>query len=360
MAGERSPEKLLPPTLPGVEEAVKVEKLGEVSVVIPAFNAAEFLPQVLESVFRQTHPPLEIIVVDDGSTDGTPETMQRFQGRVHYLRQDNGGPASARNRGILQARGEWIAFLDADDLWLPHRIEHQLAVAESTQADLVFSDLVEEFSTRTFPSYLEGHRQKAPLTAAVRNGILPNPFQHLIRIGNFILPSAVLIRRDCLLDVGLFDENLRGPEDFDLWLRLSLKSRVAFTPEPLVIRRVYDRNLTEDDENMVAESLKMWEKIKKFEILRGQRQWRRVIRKKEARLYWSRGYYFFERNQPAAARASWATGLRVSFSARMAAYWTVTLLPERWVIGLRSAVRRIKRWRSGQRRCLDSTEKNWP
>ncbi len=339
---------------------MKTGTSGGVSVVIPAYNAERSLAGTLETVFRQTHQPLEVIVVDDGSTDGTPEIVQRYRHRVDYVRTENRGPASARNRGIKRSRGEWIAFLDADDLWLPHRIEHQLAVAESTQADLVFSDLVEEFSTRTFPSYLAKHRQKAPLTAAARNGILPNPFQHLIQIGNFILPSAVLIRRDCLLDVGLFDENLHGPEDFDLWLRLSLKSRVAFTPEPLVIRRVHGRNLTEDDENMVAESLKMWEKVKKFEILRGQRQWRRVIRKREARLYWSRGYYFFERNQPAAARASWAKGLRSSFSALMAAYWTVTLLPERWVITLRRAVRRIKRWRSGQHRCLDSTEKSWP
>ncbi len=97
-------------------------------------------------------------------------------------------------------------------------------------------------------------------------------------------------------------------------------------------------------------------KVEKLDIVSTQKRYPRLVRKKKARAYWGLGYYFFERNQPAAARASWAKGLRISFSALMAAYWTVTLLPERWVIGLRSVVRRIKRWRSSQRRGLDSTE----
>ena len=345
MARERGPEKLLPPTLPGVEEAVKVEKLGEVSVVIPAFNAAEFLPQVLESVFRQTHPPLEIIVVDDGSTDGTPETMQRFQGRVHYLRKDNGGPASARNRGILQARGEWIAFLDADDLCLPHRLEHELAFAEKTRADLVFSDLLEVSPTRTVPSYLEDHRQKAPLAAVVRDGVLLNPVQLLLERGCFILPSTVLVRRKRLLEAGLFDENLRGPEDIDLWIRLAPISCFAFTPEPLVVRRVHGRNLSWGGLEFITERIKMLEKAERLEMVRKQRDCRQPLRRKKARLYWEQGYHFFERNQPAAARVSWTRSLRSKFSHWVALYWAVTLLPGPWVISLRGMIQRIKRRR---------------
>ena len=324
---------------------------ARVSVVIPAFNAAEFLPQVLESVFRQTHPPLEVIVVDDGSTDGTPKVMQCYCDRVNYIRQENGGLSNARNRGIMCARADWIAFLDADDLCLPQRLEHQLALAERTQADLIFSDAVvvatsEALHHWSAPSWLAQTGSKEQLQKAVREEVLPNPFQHLMRIGSFILPSTVLVRRECLLDGGLFDESLQSTQDFELWCRLAAKHRFAFHSAPLVIRQVHGQNMTANQLETLRDSVKAWEKIEKLEIVRKRRVWRKLVQKKKSHRYWEQGYYFFERNQPAAARASWAKGLRISFSALMAAYWTVTLLPERWVIGLRSVVRRIKRWRA--------------
>ncbi len=331
--------------------AKKVGTSAGVSVVIPAFNSARFLPQVLEAAFSQTYPPLEVILVDDGSTDETPQVMQHFQNRVTYIRREHKGPSSALNRGILRARGEWIAFLDADDLCLPHRLEHQLALAEKTEADLVFSDLIvvsttEALRHRSAPSWLAQTGSKVQLHEAVRDAVLPNPFELLLRIGTFILPSTVLVRRKCLLEAGLFDENLRAAYDIDLMLRLSAQYRFAFYSAPLVIRQIHGQNLSEDRPERFQASVKLWEKVEKLDIVSTQKRYRSLVRKKKARAYWSLGYYFFERNQPAAARASWAKGLRISFSALMAAYWTVTLLPERWVIGLRSVVRRIKRWRA--------------
>ena len=325
--------------------AKKVGTSAGVSVVIPAFNSARFLPQVLEAAFSQTYPPLEVILVDDGSTDETPQVMQHFQNRVTYIRREHKGPSSALNRGILRARGEWIAFLDADDLWLPHRLEHELAFAERTRADLVFSDLVEVLPTRTVPSYLEDHRQKAPLAAVVRDGVLPNPVQLLLERGCFILPSTVLVRRKRLLEAGLFDENLRGPEDIDLWIRLAPISCFAFTPEPLVVRRVHGRNLSWGGLEFITERIKMLEKAERLEMVRKQRDCRQPLRRKKARLYWEQGYHFFERNQPAAARVSWTRSLRSKFSHWVALYWAVTLLPGPWVISLRGMIQRIKRRR---------------
>lgn len=101
----------------------------DVSVVIPAYDAEGFLARAVESVLGQSIPPREILVVDDGSTDGTADVARRLGERIRYLRQENAGPSGARNRGIGAAAGEWVAFLDADDWWLPRRLERGLAVA---------------------------------------------------------------------------------------------------------------------------------------------------------------------------------------------------------------------------------------
>ena len=246
-------------------------------------------------------------------------------------------------------RADWIAFLDADDLWLPQRLEHQLALAERTQADLIFSDAVvvstnEALRDWAAPSWLAKTGSKAQLQEAVADAVLPNPFQLLMRIGTFILPSMVLVRRKCLLDGGLFDESLRITHDLELWFRLALKHRFAFHSAPLVIRQEHGQNLTANVLEVCRDAVKAWEKIEKLEIVRKRRVWRKLVQKKKSHRYWAQGYFFFERNQPAAARASWAMSLRTHFTIRMALYWTVTLLPASKVIALRGLVRRIKRW----------------
>ena len=104
-----------------------------VSVIIPAYNSADFIDEALKSVFDQTYKDLEIIVVDDGSTDDTRAVLEKYGDRVNYHYQDNNGPASARNRGIKLARGKYIAFLDADDLWLPTKLEKQVALFKNRE-----------------------------------------------------------------------------------------------------------------------------------------------------------------------------------------------------------------------------------
>jgi glycosyltransferase involved in cell wall biosynthesis len=112
-----------------------------VSVVIPAFNAARYLGEALDSVFGQTLTDLELVVVDDGSTDETPQVVQGYGSRVRYVRQPNAGVASARNRGVAESSGRYVAFLDADDVWLPGKLERQLeALAARPSARVCHSD----------------------------------------------------------------------------------------------------------------------------------------------------------------------------------------------------------------------------
>lgn len=175
-----------------------------VSVIIPAYNAAGFIHHAIESALAQTHRPLEVIVVDDGSSDDTAAVAARYPVRV--IRQANGGPGSARNTGVQAARGEWIALLDHDDTWAPDKTRQQLAyVTEGISA--VFCEKVPDSDGASFEQLY---------------------WRNLG--GN---PSSTLIRRDVLLAIGLFDADraLMGVDDYNLWQRFVLQGyRYRTTP----------------------------------------------------------------------------------------------------------------------------------
>src|SRR5712692_3480948 len=183
-----------------------------VSVVIPTFNSADYVVQAIQSVLAQTYQEFEIIVVDDASTDNTEELLRPFADRICYVRQDRGGQSAARNRGILQARGELIAFLDADDLWRPTKLARQVEYLKChPEACLVYTD----FTRGPLPgsnneSRLRDFKPRDP--ADVFHGLLEE---------NFIATPTVMVRRSALARSGLFDPTLRGSEDLDLWLRLA-------------------------------------------------------------------------------------------------------------------------------------------
>jgi len=180
-----------------------------VSIIVPCHNGARFLPEALDSAFAQTHPAIEVIVVDDGSTDGTPAVLERYAGRVRALRQPNRGPSAARNAALEIARGDYIAFLDADDRFLPDKVARQAAVLDARpDVGLVYSGwrFIDE-EGRVLPG--EGRPRG-------EGDLLPG-----LVLGNPIHPLAALVRRPLVTEVGGFDETLWGCEDWDLFLRLS-------------------------------------------------------------------------------------------------------------------------------------------
>jgi glycosyltransferase involved in cell wall biosynthesis len=198
----------------------------DVSFVIPAYQCRPFLREAVESALRQDPPPREVIVVDDGSTDRPEEALAGLDpGRLRFLRQENRGPAGARNAGVARAEGEAVAFLDGDDVALPGRVRASLDVLERRpEVGLVFGQVL---------VFRDGERpESGKLDPWAPAGDVD--FARLVR-GNVVPTSAATARRDLITRAGGFDEraSLRGAEDYHLWMRLSRIARVVGLDRPL-------------------------------------------------------------------------------------------------------------------------------
>ncbi len=203
-----------------------------VSAIVATYNRANVISEAIESILAQTYKNLEVIIVDDGSTDGTVEVLERFGSRLRILRQQNAGPSIARNCGIAAAKGEIISFLDSDDTWLPQKIERQVALLEkagNSACCCVCNALLKSKNQPILTSF-----KNSLLNPSEEEGLWLNAPQVLMH--RFMLfNQTVAVRRKELAKVGGFDESLRYMEDYDLALRLSLLAPFAFINEPLVI-----------------------------------------------------------------------------------------------------------------------------
>lgn len=199
----------------------------------------------------QTFTDLEIVVIDDGSTDNTRKQLERYGECIRYIYQENRGVSSARNEGIRDSSGEYLAFLDADDLWLPRKLECQVPILDaSPDVGLVYcwAYYTDETGNKTllhaqslFKSFEAGSKM----------------FEKLL-FQNFITTATVLLRRQCLETVGLFDKSLTYSEDWDLWVRVSMKYQIAVVPEALACYRLYEQGPLEKykDQNVLVPIVK--------------------------------------------------------------------------------------------------------
>lgn len=215
-----------------------------VSVVLPFYKDQETVGAAVESVLSQTMSDLELIAVDDGSPDGSVEIVSelaRSDDRIRLVRQENGGLSAARNAGLRAARGRFCAFLDADDLWLPHKLERQLPLLDART--LVFSDAWCEEDGRRSPwcAHVDRNRSIYP-----RGEVYDELFAR-----NFICASSVVLSMELVREASGFDESLRSLEDWDLWLRLA-RAGVSFdyAHEPLVMCRIRPGSLSRDSVEM--------------------------------------------------------------------------------------------------------------
>jgi len=196
-----------------------------VSVIIPTYNRAAFVVGAVESVMAQTLSDWELVVVDDGSTDGTEAILAPYSGRLRYIRSGHRGVSAARNLGVWETRGEWLAFLDSDDLWLPRKLERQMEALEGhPETPLCYTD---EIWVRKGRRVNPGKRHKK-YSGWIFERCLPLCI---------ISPSSVLIRREVFSELGGFDERLPACEDYDLWLRITSRYPVIFLEERLIVKR---------------------------------------------------------------------------------------------------------------------------
>jgi len=198
-----------------------------VSIIIPTYNRLEFLKEAIDSVLCQTMSDFELLIVDDGSNDGTGDYVRKelSDSRIHYFYQENSGVSRARNSGIKASKGEWIALLDSDDLWMPSKLETQINYLTDNPNVRVCQ--TEEIWVRFGKRVNSGDKHKK-YSGWIFDKCIPLCI---------VSPSAVMIHRDVFKECGLFDESLPACEDYDLWLRISLCYQIITLSAPLITKR---------------------------------------------------------------------------------------------------------------------------
>ena len=232
-----------------------------VSVIIPTYNSGRFIAQAVQSVLDQTYRQFEIIIIDDGSTDATRDVLREFNAHIRYCYQENRGPSAARNAGIEIAGGDYICFLDADDTWMPNKLEVQLAfMAKHDDISLVFSDMEERDLDKRLPtSFLEKKVFRSNIVSQIP---IQDTFKKLL-IENFVLTSTVMARKDCFVKAGLFDESLRVSEDRDLLLRITAYFKIACIPLVLGKKRAHESNISSSSELTLRCRIAVWDNARR-------------------------------------------------------------------------------------------------
>jgi len=207
------------------QKPIDIKAEHRVSVVLPTYNRGWIIGQAIDSVLDQDYKNLELVVVDDGSIDDTPQLLSAFGDRLRIIRQENQGVSAARNAGIRAATGELIALLDSDDTWLPGKVTAQVAFFMANPAALICQ--TEEIWIRNGVRVNPGkrHRKEAGMI-----------FERSLALC-LVSPSAVMMRKSLLDEVGLFDESLPACEDYDLWLRIAWKHPIHLIDQPLIVKR---------------------------------------------------------------------------------------------------------------------------
>lgn len=231
------------------------DSVPDVSVIIPVYHGSQYIAQALASVFAQRFTAYEIIVVNDGSpeTHHIERQLRPYAQRITYLKQENSGPSSARNAGILQAKGEYVAFLDCDDAWHPSYLAEQLALLRADpELDLIYCDaLLIGASPNAGKTVMEINPSRGTVT-----------LESLLKLDCSVITSCTVVRRQCLLDAGLFDEERRCCEDYDMWVRIADRGgRMAYQHKVLALRRIHSQAITADPSYVIDSQVAVFRKL---------------------------------------------------------------------------------------------------
>lgn len=308
-------------------------KQNLVSVIIPVYNGARFLPKTLASVSEQTWGDVEVVAVDDGSTDNSVEILKTLEGSVRIVQQENcGNVGRVRNTGIEHAHGEFIAFLDQDDWWLPEKLERQIEVMRSDERIGLVHTAVLHFDE-------SGENSIPPVNPKFRREqMVGECFEELLLI-NPVCNSSVLVRRSALDDVGACDLNVPGNtvQDYDLWLRIARKHSFAFVPEPVTAYRIHANQGLWDRRTMLKAELELLLRI------RERAQWLREPRprKRLAQLYDELAVAHYDHGETTAASRYLRKACATRPTVRQLVRWALCMLPLPLVDACRSAKKRM-------------------
>lgn len=292
------------------------DPVPEISVIIPTHNGARFIPHAIRSVMSQDFSDYEIIVVDDGSDDGTASEIRRQFPEVRVFSQSNGGPARARNHGIRVARGRYVAFLDDDDLWEPQKLSKQVRLLQSrNDLSMVFTDWV--------PFRDDGTIGRASSRSTLMEGdLVRNIFLY-----SGVATPTVMVRKAILESVGGFDEELHIGEDDNLWMRIALDAGVSHIPEVLVRVRVRAGSVSRDGATFFREVSNHIELLPRRYPRLYDRLGEEAIRSKRGTIHRAAGYHFFERGDLAEARRHFLSSIRLEPTMLSARLFVLSILP---------------------------------
>lgn len=277
---------------------------SEVVVVLPCYNAETTLQRALDSVYAQTYKDFHIYAVDDGSKDRTVQVLAANAHRCLYVSQIHGGPAAARNRAIRMSSSPFIAFLDADDEWLPRKLERQISLLkEEPNIGMVCTRCELDGSA-------SGDGQALSNDVAMSGRL----FQTLA-LNCFVFTPTVVVRRDCIEEVGLFQESLTVSEDFNLWLRMAARWRIAYLPEPLAIVHKHPGSLS----STISDAERLKNGIAALQDVQancGQLSSReaKALRKALAQRFYFYGSFLLKNGDRAPSRTALASSLKLQTS----------------------------------------------
>lgn len=291
---------------------------GLVSVVVPVFNGEKYLRQTVESVLAQTYQAIEVVAVDDGSTDSSPEILTGYGPPIRVIRQSNAGVGAARTRGAEESLGEFVCFLDQDDWWEPLKIAKQVACFRSDERiGLVHTDV----------AYFDSDREEfvpCPNPNARPQDLAGECYERLL-LGNPICNSAVMVRRRDLIAAGAFDRRVAGNtvQDYEMWLRVSRSARLGFVADQATFFRLHSEQGHKDRRAMLNEELKvlLWHK--------SASAWRSSAtgRRRMAQLLDELATAHFDAGDAAKARATFCQALRYSAAPRQWIRFAASCLP---------------------------------
>ena len=300
--------------------------MPKVSIILPVYNSAEFVEEALESIRQQTYRDYEVVVVDDGSQDQTGEIVKRYKDRFRYLFQEHGGPAKARNRGIRESTGKYIAFLDSDDLWLPTKLEKQADMMDrNPELDMVITENLCFNERGVFMPWM-GKRKKL-----MEGDIAKNIFLH-----SWVVTPTVMVKREVFDRVGLFEEELQLAEDDNMWVRIAANFKVGLLNEVLVkVRDHPSRSIV--DRKKMFESVRANIELLSYKYAGVHERIKSAIPLKYSRLYFQMGYFSFENQNYTEARAAFRQGIKsYAWYWKNYVYLLLSYLPKKLVRKLKS------------------------